>query len=137
MIKSHFNLFLVISISFLSPICVADDLIDVLNAEANTTALSENTPTQQRFNNESDDIGIMDKLVAEDSAYLPKNQNEIEYRKTLKSKHYNTYLQYVKLDLKAREHVYEQYAENSFPRIEDTQKAIHRYLKPRTRKQMH
>jgi len=93
----------------------ADDLLDMLNAEANEKA---NTPATKK------DVRIMDKIVAKDNAFIPKNKNEPEYRKYLKNRFHKTYLQYIKLSSIAQESVYEQYAEKSFPRIEDTKKAI-------------
>ena len=93
----------------------ADDLLDMLNAEASDEA---NAPATKK------DIHIMDKIVAKDNAFIPKNKNEPEYRKYLKNKFHKTYLQYIKLSSIARKSVYEQYAEKSFPRIEETKKAI-------------
>ena len=93
----------------------ADDLLDMLNAEAN-----EDASASEKKN----DVRIMDKIVAKDNAFIPKNKNKSEYRKYLKNKFHKTYLQYIKLSLIAQESVYEQYAEKSFPRIKDTKKAI-------------
>ena len=93
----------------------ADDLLDMLNAEANENASASEA---------KDDVRIMDKIVAKDNAFIPKNKNEPEYRKYLKNKFHKTYLQYIKLSSAAQESVYEQYAEKGFPRIEDTKQAI-------------
>ena len=95
----------------LAQISQADDFLNTLNAEA------ESSETK-------DDVRIMDKIVAKDNAFIPKNKNKSEYRKYLKNKFHKTYLQYIKLSSIAQESVYEQYAEKSFPRIEDTKKAI-------------
>jgi hypothetical protein len=99
----------------LAQISQADDLLDMLNAEAN-----EDASASEKKN----DARIMDKIVAKNSSFIPKNKNEFEYRKHLKNKFHKTYLQYIKLSSIAQKSVYEQYAEKSFPRIEDTKKAI-------------
>ncbi len=108
-----------ITLLLLPQLSAADDFLDRLNAEAQTPASSAQT----------NDIRIMDKVAAKDSAFIPKNKNEIEYRTYLKTKFHKTYLRYIKLNLAARELVYEQYAESSFPRIEMTQEAIKQFLK--------
>lgn len=104
---------------FLPQLSLADDFLDRLNAEAKTPVPSTQTSNAR----------IMDQVAAEDSAYIPKNKNEIEYRTYLKTKFHKTYLQYIKLDLISRELVYEQYAESSFPRIEMTQEAITQFIR--------
>lgn len=106
-----------VSLLLLSHLSQADDFLDMLNAEAKPP-VSGTQPSKVR---------IMDKVVAKNNAYLPKNKNE--YRNYLKAKFHKTYLQYIKLNSKGREFVYEQYAESSFPRIEMTKEAIKKFLK--------
>ncbi len=116
MINTTHTLLTVTVFLLLTQISQADDLLDILNAEANTPV----TKTEPR---------IMDKITAKNSAYLPKNKNELEYKKHLKNKFHKTYLQYIKLSLDLQKKVYEQYAEKSFPRIEDTKEAIMQLVK--------
>lgn len=119
MTNKTFVLLTTISLLLLPQLGAADNFLDLLNAEAKTPA----------SNMQTNNVRIMDKVAAKDSAFIPKNKNEIEYRAYLKEKFHKTYLQYVKLNSDARELVYDQYAESSFPRIEMTQEAIKQLFK--------
>lgn len=119
MTNKIFTFLATVTLLLLSNLSQADDFLDMLNTEAKVSVSSTQTSK----------VRIMDKVAAKNSAYIPKNKNETEYRTYLKAKFYKTYLQYIKLDANTRELVYEQYAESSFPRIEMTQEAIKQFLK--------
>jgi hypothetical protein len=116
MINKTFVFQTIVALLLLPQLSWADDFLDMLNAEAVSAS-------------KTSDVRIMDKIIAKDSTFIPKNKTEIEYKAYLKDKFHKTYLQYLKLDSDMRELVYEQYAKSSFPKIETTQKAIEQFLK--------
>lgn len=145
MIKKSATFLTIVTFLFVSHASQADNFLDMLNVEAKVPVVSENIKEVNSDKSNSKtlpikksapspiatekEIRIIDKISANNSSYMPKNKNEPDYRQYLKEKYRKTYLQYIKLDLDTREQVYEQYAEKSFPRIEDTREIIMRLLK--------
>jgi len=97
-----------------------DDFSNLINPEAGSDSDAKNDGKEQT---------VTEKASASKNSFIPKNKTKEDYDIYLKDKFPKTYLDYRKLSDHKQSFIYTNYVKQSFPRIEETQEIINRFLK--------
>jgi hypothetical protein len=97
-----------------------DDFSNLINSEAGSGSDTKNDSKEQT---------VTKKTSTSNSSFIPKNKTKEDYDIYLKDNFPETYLDYIKLSDHKQDFIYTKYVKQSFPRIEEAQEIIKRFLK--------
>ncbi len=97
-----------------------DNFSDLINSEAGSGSDTKNDSKEQTVTKEAS---------TSNSSFIPKNKTKKDYDVYLKDNFPETYLDYIKLSDHKQDFIYMKYVKQSFPRIEEAQEIIKRFLK--------
>ncbi len=97
-----------------------DDFSDLINSEAGSSSDTKHNSKERT---------VAKKVSTSNSSFIPKNKTKKDYDAYLKDNFPKTYRDYIKLSDQKQSFIYTKYVKQSFPRIEEAQEIIKRFLK--------
>jgi hypothetical protein len=97
-----------------------DDFSDLINLVAGSDSDAKHNSKEET---------VTEKVSTSNSSFIPKNKTKKDYDAYLKDNFPKTYRDYIKLSDQKQSFIYTKYVKQSFPRIEEAQEIIKRFLK--------